>query len=219
MARPTRRLRRALLVLVGVVLFGVVTLVLLLKHRPSFYARFQQQPLHQLQANFKLFCIKRSNVADAIINKDPTFRFTLTDAQINAWLAQEVEVKQRDKLPDMVSELRVRLRKDRLIVAAKVDRGLLASIVRVHLKPEAGGDRVRLKILRTKAGAIPVPLAVVRPVVRAIAGSLPDLIRYEEDTDTVEVQFRQVRGATRPLTIDSLAIGDGTLAVGGRTGY
>ena len=53
MAPRTKRIRTALLAVLGLAVFVFVVFVLLLKHTPSFYIRIEHQPAYELEANYK----------------------------------------------------------------------------------------------------------------------------------------------------------------------
>jgi hypothetical protein len=86
------------------------------------------------------------------------------------WLADELERKFQKWLPQGISQPRIHLEQDRLVIACKVRRGALAGVASTEVGVWVTEDhRLALSIDALRAGLIPLPASdMFEPVVRRL---------------------------------------------------
>jgi hypothetical protein len=205
-----KSLKTVSLVLLALLLFLTVTVVLLLRHKPNFYAMAFSMPTAEVDENFHHISQMNSQLINVILNSDPTYTYRVSDAQVNAWFRRVLEVQYKHRLPDGVSGLCVRFRANRIIVGMLVDQGPLTTILQLFLEPQPDGPTLRLRLVRARAGALPVPLSIVRSFLRGANESESSMFRFDPETDTLETVFNP------RATVDSVSVEHSTLTIKGK---
>ena len=149
----------AFVVAPAIVLFALaVAVVVVLRYEPAFYRQAVPLDPSQARAEAKQFVSQLSRLVNDIQNES-SWSAIFSEAQLNAWLAEDFKRKHADRLPAGVSDLRVSLRPARALLGYRSKFGPLTTVVSVSVQvwlPEP--NLLALKLERVAAGALPIPL-------------------------------------------------------------
>jgi uncharacterized protein YpmS len=144
-----------------------------------------------------------------------------TADQINGWLATQLADDYADALPDDVSEPRVAIDEDRLLLGFRARRGGVETVVSadasVMLTEE--GD-VAIRLVSVHAGSLPLPvMQVADDVSKACQGlGLPIRWTQVEGQPVALVDVNHTESARkRRLVLDTVELHDGAVYVAGHT--
>lgn len=211
------------LALAGIVLAGVTSAV---RSGPAFYSARAGETADQAAA--RRFLTKVVALKD-VGNRPGSWGLALTEAECNAWLANDLPRNHGALLPHGLAEPRVRLVDGAIDVAARLTdtRALPAWLVRV-LRPVvavrlevrlSGLDRAECRITAARAGMIPLPPG---PMLHVLAGRLRN---HGFACETPRVDGHTILVVTLPsgepgnpaVRVTALSIGSGELLVAGTT--
>jgi hypothetical protein len=220
MPEKSRRTRivRSFLVLVLGTLVGTVLIVHLIGRAPRFYHEIEQLTDAQRAAESKQFVRRSAGIWNQIAN-EPNWSGTLSDRQVNAWLAEEFRDKHFGVLPRGVSDPRIAFEPGRLTLAFRKQFGSITALVsgsgRVWL-PEP--NVLALEVERVRAGSIPLPSGPVIELVTSAAASAGLDIEWQQyDGHPVAIVRLKASEKTSGLGIDRIEIQDGVLYAAGRS--
>ncbi len=187
---------------------------------PPFYAAALAQPTASVhQASDALLRETAALVSD--LRKSGRWQAQFTADQINGWLADDLEKNHPSLLPATISEPRVAIENNRLMIGFRWQRPRWSVVVSlsadVYLREP---NVVAVRIRKVRAGGLPLPLKNV----------LHDLIAAGRSLD-LQIEEQQIEGdplllITPPqdgdygnllVQLDSLELHDGQLYVAGRT--
>jgi hypothetical protein len=141
------------LILAGVAALGWLSLT----HEPKFYREMVSSPGKQRVATAKRFVAQSLQLRNDIVN-EPTWEAIFTDAEVNAWLAEDLVTHFADQLPPEVHEPRVMFETDRVTLAFELDRGPVRSVIWAVARPRVPEPNVlELTVEKIRAGVLPVP--------------------------------------------------------------
>ncbi len=89
-----------------------------------------------------------------------TFEFELSARTVNEWIAARGELwpDARDALPEGIHEPVVGFVDDRVVLAARIERGRLQAIVSAHFVTTVDADELAIQLVRLATGSLPLPL-------------------------------------------------------------
>lgn len=217
------RLRKRLIVLVSVALLliavGFGFFAYQVQQVPEFYEQaIAAPPVVQQQAaeQFEQQAIELQNQ----IRRDEEWQLDLTAEEINGWLATALPEKFPSALPPEVSEPRVALEKDRLLVAAKYQMSGVDAIISAELSAflTAEPNVVAIRIHHVSAGNLPLPLGKYLDRITAGAEKEGIYIRWQEiegDPQAIVTIPTAEPGDERAILIRTLQLLPGKLTVSG----
>lgn len=130
---------------------------------PEFYREALDRPVTaEQQKQEAVELVQRTEILAEQVEKPGEWTQTFTESQINSWLATELVDKYGEELPEEISDPRVRIEADRLLVGFRYDGEDYQGIISLALEPKLTGPRqVTIDVLSLKAGAVPVPIKTV----------------------------------------------------------
>lgn len=189
------------------------TLWALLTHQPEFYRSTSRLPPARRKHEARQFVAQSLQLRNDIINEQ-RWEAVFSDAEVNAWLAEDLVNQFADQIPAGVRDPRVVFEPDRVVLAFQLEESPVQSIIWVVLRvrvPEP--NELELTVEKIRAGVMPVPAEGVLERIAAHLrswgvdvrwerdGSLPvALVRYEphlQRRDIVLEQFQILQGQVR----------------------
>ncbi|MFO7903375.1 MAG: hypothetical protein ACQESR_04635 [Planctomycetota bacterium] len=194
-----------------------------LRHEPAFYTQALETPSVDQQRAGGEF---ERNVLELHhdLRDKGQWKRVFTDSQINGWLAVDLPKKFPELLPPTISQPRVALVPGTLNLAFRYQDAEWSTIINlsmdVHLTedPNTFGLRVR----NARAGWIPMPLGNFLDQISQAARRADLRLRWaQQDGDPVAlitVPREPDNGDSKPIIIEAIDIGEGTLMIAGRKG-
>ncbi|MCA9161518.1 MAG: hypothetical protein KDA62_01010 [Planctomycetales bacterium] len=221
-----RRAVRILLALVGLggVAAGVALLVLYRASQevPDFYEEaLAVAPAVHEQAGENLE--QQVQTLQQEVTQVGRWEMLFSDRQINGWLAYELPRRFAAALPRGVSEPRVAIQPDRILVACRYDTKKVSSVVSLELETMLTDEPnvVAVRVKSVKAGSLPLPVSQFLDQITTKAAKADLDIRWlEEDGEpvallTIPAQHEQYRYKT--VLLEQLECRDGEVFLAGRT--
>lgn len=188
---------------------------------PEFYAltiehERQADPV-QRKAEAKRFVHRTMKLVDDIRNSDEWSQ-DFTEAEINAWLAEELHRKFGEWLPPGVTEPRVQIEAEAIHVGFQYDEpGQWSGIVSLRVLPWVSEPNLlALQIESIRAGLVPIPVDQIIASVAEQARSSGMQVEWQEHDgyDVALIRLTTERGSSAQL--DGVTLRDGSLHVRGR---
>jgi len=187
---------------------------------PEFYeVVLQADPTAQAEASDEL--LRQATDLAGELREQGRWEATFTAEQINGWLAVDLVENHPDQLPNSLSDPRVAIKPDRLMLACRFHEGRIDSVLSLALDvylAERGVVAVRIR--QARAGSLPLPLERVLEEINKAAGRSTARIRWRQaDGDPVAmISLPEPRGPdARAVRIDTLRLEDGAIHVSGTT--
>jgi hypothetical protein len=211
--------RKPVLMAIGIIFLVLATvlftLALLARHEPGFYVRAAVPPGEQRQQLSSQFYKEFMKLRNGIVNKDPKWYATFTEAQINSFFEEDCVAQ--NMLPEGVTAPRVAIEKDRIRLAFRYGTPPWCTIIsidfRVWLAPKEP-NVVVLELQGLHAGALPVSahslLEELSEVVRRRnievnwyrhQGNPTAVLRFQSDQARASVQLRQLELRPGMITV------------------
>ena len=147
------------------------------------------------------------------------WQITLTDAQLNGWLAVELENRFTELLPEDIQDPRVALTPEAIHVAWTQGSSERATTYSVAIEPFMISPNVlALRLRAVHAGRLPVPRGIVIAAVEQIAREteLPLAWRQQDGDPVAVVRLDPFVEPYQPLSIDTIQLRDGKLIAAGQ---
>jgi hypothetical protein len=184
-----------------------------LRHEPEFYRKLVAQPPQADQAD--AFVSHTARLRNDVVN-EPRWEVVFSEAEVNAWLATDLEQEFADRLPPGVSEPRVLFEPDRITLAFQLDdaagRSVVWAVLRVGL---VGENELSLALDRVQRGAFPIPAGVVLDRLAAQATNLGMRVTRGEDDGSPSVVLQLPAGDRTRAVIETLQIAEGWIRLAG----
>jgi hypothetical protein len=165
----SRRLRIILLILCGVLavlIAGLIGVFYALRYEPEFYRNALAIPAKEQEEVSDEMIHRMADLASSV-RKPGKWQLRFTEQQINGWLAVDFAKHHRNSLPPSMSDPRVEIRPDRIVIACRGDRFNMSTVLTLTVAPSVPEENVlALRIAKARAGLLPLPLA---PVLDAIS--------------------------------------------------
>lgn len=186
---------------------------------PEFYEQaIAAQPTQQIAAGqqFEQQALEVQNQ----IRRAGEWRAEISDSEINGWLATVLPEKFASLLPPEVSEPRVAIQQDRLLMAAKYRTSGIETVVSLELSAFLTDEPnvVAVQIHRVAAGNVPLPVGKYLEQITEAAAKRGVYIRWQEvagDPLAVVQLPRTEPGDKREIRIHSLGLLPGKAIVAG----
>lgn len=157
------------------------------------------------------------------VRRDGQWQAIFTDQQINGWLATDLVEKFPDALPDFARNPRVAIAKDRVRIACQYyDGPTMKTVVSVDVDAFLTDqpNEVALRIRKTRAGAIPLPLSFLLDYVSDAARRSEIPLRWvQSDGDPVALVNvpADLIDPEKEIQLESVELRQGELFLSGRT--
>lgn len=157
------RLKRALLTLIGGIVFATVVGWLMFQRIPAWYRPIEIDPAHTQEVLDDF--IRTSEVINTQINgQDAPFQHTFSQDQINQWLGAREKVwpLARKWLPPMMSHPCVTFEKDTVCLASTIEQGGVAAVFSTRFNLAATPEGLWLKLTRVSGGVLALPRFIIQ---------------------------------------------------------
>jgi hypothetical protein len=218
----SRKLRISLWILGGLAaLIAVVLLALYLaaRHEPEFYrAAMEIEPALLETASDQM--LQQTTALASSVKKPGKWESLFTARQINGWLAIDMVNNHPTTLPPMMRDPRVEIDSDEVTVACRFEQGGVVSILSLTVQPYVPEPNViALRIIRARAGLLPLPL---KKVTESFAKAARDLQLHLEwkQSGGDPVAFLSLPSDAdddRQISLDTLRLGAGEIYLSGTT--
>lgn len=192
-----------------------------------------QQALHEVQPFYRAALSadprELANAADELDDKmaqladSPVDQWhaVFTAREINAWLAEWLVEDGQERLPSTVSDVRIAIEDEQLLVGFRYAKGRVDTVITVVATATSiGANEIELTLCTAHAGALPLPLANVKRQIDTVADhvGIPIAWSVVDDLPVAHVDLAIVLAATAPQReLSSMALGDGEVQIAGRT--
>ena len=207
----------------GVLLLVVVALVVLYRGAqqvPRLYREaIRIDPAELREASDQMLSQAAALVSD--VKKKGQWQALFTARQINGWLAVDLVENHPDALPQSISDPRVAIRPDRIMLFCRFQRGSVESVVTLTVEPSVPEPNVlAFRICSARAGIIPVPLEKgLEAISQAAARTGWRLQWRQSDGDPVAMVTIPPphNGNEELVRIESILLGEDEIYLSGRT--
>jgi hypothetical protein len=239
-----RRVRRAVVGVLGGLAFLLAAIVALLKYEPGFYRRLsasggtvaaapgldreqQESPQPATQPDVSQAeaaarrVVTKAAACHAAISRPGAWEAAVTADELNAWLAIDLPRNHRNVLPRGVSQPRLLFQPKHALVGARVGYGPLTAVASLDFEIQLRDvNHLAIVLEQARLGAIPLPRP---PILRHLAERIGTLGMV---TDLRMLDGRLVLMVYIPSThdsggtsywLESLSIGAGELLLAGTT--
>lgn len=162
--------------------------------------------------------------ATALVNdarREGRWEAVFSEAQINGWLAVDLEQNHGELLPAGVSDPRVHIAPDGAVLACRWQEGKVSTVLSLELGIYlADRGKLAMRIKAARAGDLPLPLdQVVQAVNRSAADLNAPVEWFEADGDPVAAVALPMPSGDEgaKVLVDALELRDGQVYVAGRT--
>ena len=222
-----RRWFTRIAITLGVLLLVATTLgfwtVRQTQYVPEFYSRATERlPIKTREASDRLQkdVLRLRDAA----GQNGSWRASFSDAEINAWLVEELPKRFPKLLAKGVQDPRIVIEYDRVLVAARYkDRHwdtIVSFEVNVELTEEA--NLLALRVHNLRAGALPLPIGNFKKGITKEAAKGDIDVRWDMTADgpiaLVTVPREHPKYVASPAIVESLDLRDGRLVLSGQTG-
>lgn len=160
----SRRLR--IILLIGCCVPAVLIAVLLgiflaLRYEPKFYRdAFSVEAETQEKASDQMLQRVAALISD--VRKPGKWQALFTAEQINGWLAVDFMKNHPGAMPSFFHDPRVAIESDRVVLACRYQRWIVSTVLTLTVEPYVPEENVlALRIIRARAGLLPMPLGKV----------------------------------------------------------
>ncbi|HUG92356.1 MAG TPA: hypothetical protein VML55_16070 [Planctomycetaceae bacterium] len=185
---------------------------------PEFYqeaAATVRDPAERKAAS-ESFVQQTTRLANEISHSD-RWSQTFTPLQINSWLAEELPVHYAGHIPRGVSEPRVHVDGDALLIGFHYQHKKYSGVVSIRLKPSVPAEnRLAVEVESVRAGLVPISIdSVLDQLSRRLArAGWPVEWTHVDGRDIALVSLDGRR--SHRAVLESVQVADGTLRIGGR---
>jgi hypothetical protein len=218
----SRRKRLLWIVAVGLVVLVVAVLLGLyfaLRHEPAFYrAAMEAKPEVLEKASDRM--LKHIGALQSAMNRRGPWHVVITAEEINGWLAVDLRNNHPNALPPSVHDPRVAIEPNEMTIACRFKSGGVNSILSLTFQPYLSEPSVvALRIIRGRAGALPVPLKSVLDGISKGAAEMQLRLKWAQaGNDPVAlISLPDDDEADRIVRIESLELRKGEIHVSGVT--
>ena len=193
-----------------------------LQHVPEFYSQALAKPAAEpakAAYKFEQQVLELRND----VHREGDWQATFTAEEINGWLASDLPVKFPRALPKQVSDPRVAITPEMILVACKYADARFNSVVSIGAKPEMTKEPnvIAIRIKQVRAGALPVPLANFLDQISQHTAKAGVPLRWgEEGGDPVAyitLPMDQAEFHGKTLRVELVELKEGALVVSGKT--
>jgi hypothetical protein len=219
MSRRKRVLLIVNLGLIALVIAVVLGLYFALRHEPAFYREAMETKPDVLEKASERM-LKQIGALQSAMNRSGRWKAVITAEEINGWLAVDLRKNHPNALPPSVRDPRVVIEPSEMTLACRFDHGGVASVLSLTFQPYAPEPSVvALRIVRGRAGMLPVPLKGVLDGISKGAAELQLRLKWAQaGADPVAlISLPDDQDADRVVRIESIELHKGEIHVSGIT--
>jgi len=219
---------RRKLIIAGVIIGGILLLAAIVlfglyqgtKVEPKWYREaVAVDPVTAREASDEMLQKTTTLISD--VKKEGQWEALFTEGQVNGWLAVDLVENHANAVPREVSDLRVAIRPEQVMLSCRFQYGNVRRVVTLTVEPSVPEPNVfALKICKARVGVVPLPLDNILEAVSQAAA----------DADC-RLEWRQARGDPvavitippprdqddRLIRVETLRLGQGEFYLSGRT--
>jgi uncharacterized protein YpmS len=216
----SRRIRLILLVLGGLAALIVLALLGLYaaaRHEPAFYRKaLEIEPAVLEKASGRM--IQQSTALVSAVKKEGHWEALFTAEQINGWLAVDMVKNHPRALPTGLHDPRVAIDPKQITVACRFERGGTHGVLTLTVEPYVPEpNMVALRIVKARAGLLPVPLDRVLKGLSQAARNMQLQLQWRQAGGDPVAMLSLPPADHHPVRIESLRLGEGEIYVEGTT--
>ncbi|MEN6457619.1 MAG: hypothetical protein ABFC63_01705 [Thermoguttaceae bacterium] len=218
----SRKLRMVLLVglcVAGLLIVAVVGLYWAAKHEPAFYCNAMATSETDLTDGSQQM-LREAAALESVGQRNGRWQAVITAAHLNGWLAVDRAKNHPNLLPPTVHDPRVAIDAHGITIGCRFDHPMVTTVLSLNVQPFLSESNVvGLRIVRARAGAIPLPLGQVLDAVSETAHAADLSLRWRHtDGDPVAlVSLPEDDDARHLVRIDKIELRDGEIRVSGTT--
>jgi hypothetical protein len=217
----SRKLRRTLLIVGGLVLLAAflgLGLDLAAQHEPAFYREAVEIDAAAAEKQSDLM-LQRATALASAVKKEDHWEALFTAKQINGWLAVDMIKNHPKTMPPNFSDPRVAIQGRRIIIACRCRLAGFNSVLSLTVEPYVPEpNMVLVRIIKARAGLLPLPLGGVLERISQVARDMQLHLKWRHaGGDPVAVLSFPSADGDRPVSIETLRLGDGEIYVAGST--
>lgn len=193
------------------------------KHVPEFYARAKERlPEKTVEASRRLQQDVEQLQSDAA--KPGLWRARFSDSEINSWLVEELPKRFPALTQRGVSDPRIVIEDDRLLVAARYKDKRIDTVISCELEVELTqeANMLAIRLFKLSAGALPLPLEKFLSGITKEAARGDIDVRWDMTDDgpvaLVTVPSEHPHYVINPVIVESVELKSGDLLLSGHTG-
>ncbi len=211
--------------LLGVLLIGLAAgaywgLHGALRHEPAFYRSAVAIPRAAQQRAGREFERQVLELHNDV-QRPGTWQRTFTQGQINGWLAIDLPEKFPELLPPSVSQPRVALTPNLLLIAFRYQAQDLETVVSLSLDVQLADEpnTLAIRVRQASAGWLPLPLSDFLDQISQAARRADLMLRWAQtDGDPVAlVTLPRGTNPQEPFLLSLVQVGDGELVIAGQS--
>ena len=201
------------------VVLALLGLYLAVRHEPAFYRKAMEiEPAVLEKASDRM--LQNAAAIQSALNSPGRWKAVITAEELNGWLAVDMIKNHPKLLPPALRDPRVAIRPDEVLVGCRFEQGGITSVLSLTLQPcSPEPNVVALRIVRARAGAIPVALKrVLDGISKAARDNQIRLEWRQAGNDPVALlSLPEDPEADRVVRIESLEVVDGEIRIVGVT--
>ncbi|MBU4272689.1 MAG: hypothetical protein KKE86_14045 [Planctomycetes bacterium] len=218
----TFRIRVSLLLLGCFAVLALLALLMLYiaaRHVPGFYREAMEIPRGKLEKGSDRM-LRQAAALESAANKEGPWEAIVTAEEINGWLAVDLEKNHPNALPPTIRDPRVAIDENGITVACRFEQDGTKSILSLTIAPSVPEPNVvALRIVRARAGLLPVPLGQVLDRVSEAAREMQLHLEWRRggDDPVALLSLPNNEDGGRIMRIETLRLGDGEIYITGTT--
>ncbi len=220
----SRHLTFRWLLLLGVLLLllaaaALLAIYLAVRHEPAFYRQALKTDHAVLEKGSHLMLQQAAKLASNLRQEKP-WKALFTADEINGWLAVDMMKNHPGTLPPTMRDPRVIISSTQVTIACRFRQNGVESVLSLTVEPSVPEPNVlALRIVKARAGLLPVPLGQVLDQIKKAAGDMHLDLRWRHaNGDPVAMLSLPANDDDQPVHVDTLELGDGEIYVAGNTG-
>lgn len=224
-SKPRRRFRLLPLISfasLAAVVTGLLVLFRAAQTPPAFYTQAVEVDPNRGAANAQALETHVLDLTSEVRHED-RWQLTLSDEELNGWLATTLPQKFPKALPREVEAPRIAIEPDLLQVACRYQSGGVSSVLSIGMEPYLIDEpsTLAIRIRHVRAGILPIPVRQFLDDIadRALKGGVH--LRWDEiEGDPVAIlnlNLDPKQVSNRQITLDTLDIQPGQLTLGGKS--
>lgn len=211
------------LVIAGLVVTSLVVLITTSTNRaPDFYRQSLAIPHHQSVIEGRLFERRLVELSNQI-RLDNTWSTIWTEAQVNGWLAADLQEKFPQVLPDSICQPRVAFSDSEIRVAFQLRSNAFRGIVQItgDIFATEVENQVGFRIARVRSGLLPVPVSLWADRLESSLRNSDIILEWSNlENDPVALITLPTKfsgGNRRQSILEAVQLSDRGIALSGRT--
>jgi hypothetical protein len=218
MARRRRWIVASLVAAAALVVLVVLGLYWAVRQEPAFYRQAKQvKPAVLEKASDRM--LRKIGAIQSAFARSGHWDFDITAEEINGWLAVDLMKNHPNTLPLSVRDPRVAMDANEMTLACRYN-GAVSSVLSLTVQPYVPEPNVvALRIVRGRAGLLPVPLKKVLDGLSQAAADLRLHLKWVQAGNDPVAMFSLPEDDEADLVvrIETLELGEGRLHVAGVT--